>query len=106
MNQRFMIPPEMVPFQMSLSARRLHISMVPLSEKRHRLYPHDVPEVVEGLKLRLEALLEARIDPERAESVFRLMYRLLTHGKGRPKYPEFSWEFLQYFLDVGISSLS
>lgn len=57
--------------------------MVPLSERRHRLYPHEIPEVVEGLKLRLETLLEAREDPEKAEIVFKTLHRLLEGGTGR-----------------------
>lgn len=73
--------------------------MVPLSERRHRLYSHEIPEVIEGLKLRLEELLDEREDPERAEMAFRALHRLLNVGAGRPKYPEFSWEYLAYFLD-------
>ena len=80
-------------------------AMVPLSERRHRLYPHEIPEVVEGLKLRLERLLEAREDPEKAEIVFKTLHRLLDGRIGRPKYPEFSWDYLQYFLDEGIPSI-
>jgi hypothetical protein len=73
--------------------------MDPLSEKRHRLHKHEVPEVVEGLKLRLETLLKTQTDQERAETAFRILFRLLDEGKGRPRYPEFSWDVLQYYLD-------
>ena len=69
--------------------------MVPLSERRHRLYSNQLPEVVEGLRLRLEHLLEARDDLERAEIAFRTLYRLLDTGVGRPKYPEFNWQNLR-----------
>ena len=34
--------------------------MVPLSEKRHRLYSHEMPEVLLGLILRLEKRVEER----------------------------------------------
>jgi hypothetical protein len=47
-----------------------------LSERRHRLYSPEIPEVVEGLRLRLEELLEKREDSERAEVAFRTLYRL------------------------------
>ena len=73
--------------------------MVPLSERRHRLYSHEIPEVVEGLMLRLEVLLERREDLERAEVAFRAMYRLEGGRVGRPKYPEFSWDFLEQYLE-------
>jgi hypothetical protein len=36
--------------------------MVPLSERRHRLYGDEIPEVIEGLRLRLEALWDAKED--------------------------------------------
>jgi len=72
--------------------------MVPLSERRHRLYGDEIPEVIEGLRLRLERLLEAEEEPERAEIAFRALYRLMHGGPGRPKYPEFDWDYLGYFL--------
>ena len=74
--------------------------MVPLSERRHRLYENEIPEVVEGLKLRLSHLLENREDKICAEVAFRALFRLSRNKPGRPKYPEFSWDFIQYYLDV------
>ena len=62
-----------------------------MSERRHRLYSHEIPEIIEGLRLRLMALLEKREEPERAEVAFRAFYRLERMIVGRPKYPEFSW---------------
>ena len=70
-----------------------------MSEKRHRLHSHEIPEVVEGLRLRLEALLEKREDPKRAEIAFRTLFRMGWKFTGRPKYPEFSWALLQEYLD-------
>jgi hypothetical protein len=72
--------------------------MVPLSERRHRLYGDEIPEVIEGLRLRLEALWDAKEDSERAEIAFRALYRLVHGGPGRPKYPRFSWDYLGYYL--------
>ena len=75
--------------------------MVPLSEKRHRLYPHEVDEVINGLILRLEKLTEERNEEEKAEITYRALHRLMFAEKGgRPKYPEFSWDAAQTFIDI------
>jgi hypothetical protein len=59
-----------------------------LSEKRHRLYSYEIPEVMEGLFLRLETLAEERKEEEKARIVFRALYRLMFVKKGgRPGYP-------------------
>ena len=79
--------------------------LVPLSERRHRLYSDEVPEVHEGLVLRLERLLEERKELERAETAFRTMFRLERSDVGRPKYPEFSWEFLEQYLQLYVVRL-
>ena len=51
----------------------------------------------------MEELLEKREDSERAEVAFRALYRLGGKTVGRPKYPEFSWGFLSYYLDFNVS---
>jgi hypothetical protein len=79
--------------------------MVPLSERRHRLYINELPQVVEGLRLRLEHLLETKEDQESAEIAFRTIYRLQNRDAGRPKYPEFSWDFLSYYLNMKVPKL-
>ena len=71
--------------------------MVPLSERRHRLYAPEIPEVKRGLKLRLQELCEAREDREAAEIAFRALFRLSRGEPGRPKYPEFNWEQAKYW---------
>jgi len=73
--------------------------MVPLSERRHRLYEDEIPEVVEGLKLRLSQLLERGEEQLHAEIAFRALYRLTRNKPGRPKYPEFNWDFIQYYVN-------
>ena len=73
--------------------------MVPLSERRHRLYRHEIPEVVTALKLYLEKQAEKKANAEEAETAFRILYRLTNEKPGRPIYPEFSWEYLGYYLD-------
>ena len=79
--------------------------MVPLSERRHRLYTPEIPEVKRGLKLRLQELCEAGEDREAAETAFRALFRLGRDEPGRPKYPVFIWGQVQYyiykFLDEG-----
>ena len=75
--------------------------MVPLSEKRHRLYSHEIPEVIQGLLLRLETLEKERKAEEKAKVAFRTLYRLMFAEKGgRPKYPEFSWSEAQVFVEM------
>ena len=75
--------------------------MVPLSEKRHRLYPHEIPEVINGLILHLEKLTKERNEEEKAENTYRTLYRLMFAERGgRPKYPEFSWNAAQSFIDI------
>ena len=63
--------------------------MVPLSEKRHRIESHEIKEIIQGLIPRLEQLAER--EKEKARIAFRTLYRLIFEGKGRPKYPEFTW---------------
>ena len=62
------------------------------SERRHRLYGHEIPEVVRGLKLRFRELCEAGENREAAEYAFRALFRLSRDEPGRPRYPEFTWE--------------
>jgi len=52
--------------------------MVPMSERRHRIYESEMPEVIEGLKLHLLQLLKKEEEPERAEQAFRVLYRLMS----------------------------
>ena len=100
MSQQFVIPHVLVPFEISLSTWTLHILMVPLSEKRHRLYPHEIPEIIQGLFLHLGKLLEERKEEEKAKITFRTLFRLLFLEKGRPKYPEFSWNQAAIFIEI------
>jgi hypothetical protein len=72
--------------------------MVPLSERRHRLYEREIPEVIYGLALLLKQMLKERKDAERAEIAFRCLQRLLEEGAGRPRYDNFSWDYLDHFL--------
>jgi hypothetical protein len=75
--------------------------MVPLSEKRHRLYTQEIPEVIQGLILRLETLTWERNDEEKAIIIFRALNRLIFTGKkGRPKYPEFSWKTAEKLIEM------
>jgi hypothetical protein len=75
--------------------------MVPLSEKRHRLHPHEIPEVIQGLILRLEKLSKERNEEEKATITFRILNRLMfTEIRGRPKYPEFSWQSAETLVEI------
>jgi hypothetical protein len=73
--------------------------MVPLSERRHRRHYSEIPEVILGLSLRLKQLLEG--GTRRAQTAFRCIHRLLENNPGRPRYPEFSWDYLSYFIEDG-----
>ena len=72
--------------------------MVPLSEKRHRLYEREIPEVIYGLALLLKQMLKERREEERAEVAYRCLYRLIWANAGRPRYEKFSWDYLDSFL--------
>jgi len=74
--------------------------MVPLSERRHRLYTPEIPEVKRGLKLRLRELCETEKDREAAEIAYRALFRLSGDEPGRPKYPEFTWQLAEYWADL------
>jgi hypothetical protein len=75
--------------------------LVPLSEKGHRLHPHEIPEVIQGLILRLEKLTNERNDEEKVIITFRTLNRLMfTESRGRPKYPEFSWKTAKSIVEM------
>jgi hypothetical protein len=63
-----------------------------LSARRHRIYRHEIPEVIQGLLLRLEKLSEKKKDKGKAEIVFKALYRLMFVEIGRPRYPLFTWD--------------
>jgi hypothetical protein len=73
--------------------------MVPLSERRHRLYNHEIPEVKRGLLLRLRELCQEKKDKESAELAWRTYVRLSSNKPGRPKYPIFIWGQVQYYVN-------
>ena len=91
----------MVPLLVVFNRPGSQILLVPLSEKRHRLYTNELPEVIRGLFLRLEKLTEERKEEEKAKIVYRALFRLMfvTSG-GRPKYPEFTWDAVENFLHI------
>ena len=45
-------------------------TMVPLSERRHRLYPHEISEVINGLILHLEKLTGERNEEGKDEITY------------------------------------
>ena len=73
--------------------------MVPLSTRRHHLNEQEIPEIIRGLMLRLLQLLDEREGLASAEIAYRALHRLTNKDRGRPKYPEFSWEYLDHYLD-------
>jgi hypothetical protein len=73
--------------------------MVPLIERRHRLSNSEIPEVILGLRLRLRQLLEKKDEPKKAEVAAQCMIRLISNGKGRPKYGKFDWDYMSYLAE-------
>lgn len=79
--------------------------MVPFNERRHRLHGIEVPEVIEGLRLRLRRHLESREDLLGATIAFRTLYRLETHPRGRPDYPDpVTWGLIENWIKNGTIS--
>jgi len=76
--------------------------MVPFDpERRHRLHGEEVPEVIEGLRLRLRAHLETKEDLPGARIAFRALYRLMEHRAGRPDYPEpVTWGLIEDYVGI------
>lgn len=73
--------------------------MTPLNERRHRLHGEEVPEVIEGLRLRLRHHLEERSDLLKATIAFRAYLRLKRHRTGRPYYPpRITWEIIEKWI--------
>lgn len=67
--------------------------------RRHRIHEEEVPEVIEGLRLRLQVHLETREDLEAATIAFRAFYRLMRHRAGRPGYPEpVTWSLIESWI--------
>lgn len=74
------------------------------SERRHRLHGDEVPEAIEGLRLRLLQHLETRDDIYGATVSFRAYYRLSTHCQGRLRYPQpITWNLIESYLNGTIS---
>ena len=55
--------------------------------RRHQLTEKEVPEAIEGLRLRLQEHLEKRDDLLAALTCYRAYYRLSMHEAHRPTYP-------------------
>ena len=87
----------MVPFWKELLRSFSFGLLVPLSERRHRLNNDEIPAVIAGLMLYLERLLEKKDDRASAETAFQAFYRLRNDKPGRPSYPEFSWDLIEYY---------
>lgn len=74
------------------------------SERRHRIHGEEVPEVIEGLRLRLRRHLKTRGDLLGATVAFMVLYRLVTHQAGRPDYPEpVTWSIIESWINGTIS---
>ncbi len=78
--------------------------MAPLAERRHRLHGDEVPEAIEGLRLRLLQHLKTRENLYEARVAFRAFYRLSTYCRGRPSYPNpVTWDLIDSYLNGTVS---
>ena len=79
--------------------------MAPLfSQRRHRLYEEEIPEVIEGLRLRLQHHLKMREDIHGATVSFHAFYRLSTYCRGRPSYPSpVTWDLIESYVNGTVS---
>ena len=66
---------------------------------RHRLTEEEIPEVANGLILRLQQLNEKQEQLEQATIVVRCLERLLTPKPGRPKTKQVTWDSVVYYID-------
>ena len=75
-----------------------------ISQRRIRVHPEEVPEVIEGLILRLQQHLRTREDLLGATVAFRTYYRFSTYRRGRPGYPSpVTWDVIDSFVNEPIS---
>jgi len=78
--------------------------MVPFSQRRHRLHDDEVPEAIEGLRLRFLQHLKTKSDLYEAQVAFRAFYRLSTYCRGRPSYPNpVTWDLIDSYVNGTIS---
>lgn len=68
--------------------------------RRHRLNGSEVAPVKRAVRAQLVEFLETRDNKDRlrAEILFRVWWRLENCHSGCPKYPEFSWSALRYYI--------
>jgi hypothetical protein len=67
--------------------------------RRDRLHPEELPEVTRGLLLRMQELASARTDLQAAGTAYMAFKRLSSQEKGRPRYVEVGWDFLDYIVN-------
>ncbi len=90
----------MVPFFRGNICHVVYELLVPLSERQHSFCVHGIPEVVAALRFYLERQAETRENVEKAETVYRTLFRLTNEKPGRPRYPEFSWDYAQKSISI------
>ena len=69
--------------------------------RRHRIHEEEVPEVKEGLRLRLRDHMNTKEDLTAATLCYRCLYRLEEHRPGRPDYPTpITWGYLEDYTAI------
>lgn len=74
--------------------------MVPFSERRHRIQGLEVPAVAGAVWRRLDELVAGKENPDEAEILFRVLYRLTIHRPGQPNYGLFTWKRARELLEA------
>lgn len=75
------------------------IKMVHFTDRRYRLNGDEVGPTMELVRARLLELVDARVDPEQAETLFRILIRHRNYRVGRPVYPEpATWDTIASWL--------
>jgi len=70
-------------------------------ERRPRIQPEEIPEVMEALRMRLWYHLDEGRSLDEASLVFRAYWRLCKNRVGKPDYPPLTWDSIKDYLVNG-----
>lgn len=77
------------------------------ASRQHRLNAHEVGPVMETVALRLRELVDARVNMDLAETLFKVLYRFEECKVGRPSYPDpVTWDVIEFWLEARNDTLT